>query len=137
MNNDDQTCLEVCPRLTLAFEILGKRWNALILDVLSHRPARFSEIHNAVPKLSERVLSERLTELTNADLITRTRDDNRHHHYTLTTTGQDLIPALDAIRTWADHLYTTTHTPKAASPRRPARSGDERIPVAGVTSRGS
>jgi DNA-binding HxlR family transcriptional regulator len=103
---DDEATLEVCPRLTLAFDILGKRWSALILDVLSHRPARFSEINNAVPRLSERVLSARLTELADAGLVDRIQDDSGGHHYELTTTGERLRPALDAIRTWANDLHT-------------------------------
>ena len=101
---EDESTLEVCPRLTIAFDILGKRWSALILDVLSHRPARFSELHAAVPRLSERVLSERLVELTDAGLVVRSQDSNGTQHYELTSTGVRLTPALDAIRTWANDL---------------------------------
>ena len=33
----EQVQLDACPHLTFAFEILGKRWSALILDLLASR----------------------------------------------------------------------------------------------------
>ena len=62
----EQTPLQTCPRLAGAFELFGKRWNAVIIDVLLQRPARFAELSRAVPGLSQRVLSERLRELAEA-----------------------------------------------------------------------
>src|SRR5579883_3518364 len=96
--------LSACPSLTLAFALLGKRWTALILDVLAQRPARFSELHRAVPNLSDRVLGERLHELTEAGLVIREEGDHGSVTYSLTSTGADLKPALDALRAWADTL---------------------------------
>lgn len=95
--------LEACPLLTRAFELLGKRWNALILDVLSSRPARFSEIHRAVPGLSDRVLGERLHELVQAGLLARS-EQGIATSYSLTETGTRLKPALDELRAWAHTL---------------------------------
>ena len=95
--------LEACPLLTRAFELLGKRWNALILDVLSTRPARFSEIHRAVPRLSDRVLGERLHELVEAGLLGR-KEDAGATLYSLTGTGARLKPGLDELRAWAQTL---------------------------------
>ena len=46
--------------MTAAFELLGKRWTALVLDVLAVRPARFCEVQRAIPGLSDRLLAERL-----------------------------------------------------------------------------
>ncbi|WP_326791417.1 helix-turn-helix transcriptional regulator [Streptomyces sp. NBC_00841] len=45
------------------FNLLGKRWMGPLIDLLLQRPARFSEIHAALPALSKRVLSDRLSEL--------------------------------------------------------------------------
>ena len=100
----DSVDLGACPLLTRAFTLLGKRWNALILDVLSQRPARFSEIHRAVPGLSDRVLGERLHELVEAGLIDHQADANSIALYSLTNVGARLVPGLDAIRDWAHHL---------------------------------
>jgi DNA-binding HxlR family transcriptional regulator len=92
--------LEACPALTAAFALLGKRWTALILDVLAVRPARFCEIHRAIPGLSDRLLSERLRELVAADLVRRA-DATHTSAYELTDRGARLLPGLDEIRGWA------------------------------------
>lgn len=105
----DAEPLESCPRLALAFALLGKRWTALILDLLVQRPARFGEIHHAIPNLSERLLSERLHELQEADVVTRSGTDGSPVLYALTPAGERLAPALDALRSWADSV-----TPPAA-----------------------
>lgn len=99
--------LEACPNLARAFALLGKRWTALILDVLAQRPARFVELHHAVPNLSERLLSERLHELIAAGVVERRTHDDGTTPYALTPTGQRLAPALDALRTWASELDKT------------------------------
>jgi DNA-binding HxlR family transcriptional regulator len=96
----DRKPLEACPALTVAFELLGKRWTALILDVVAVRPARFCEIHRAIPGLSDRLLTERLRELVAADLVTRT-DATHTSAYELTDKGNRLLPGLDEIRGWA------------------------------------
>lgn len=96
----DQVQLDACPHLTFAFAILGKRWSALILDLLGWRPARFSEILRAIPGLSDKMLTERLAELTENGLVER-RPENGSPSYQLTASGRELAPALDAIRKWA------------------------------------
>ena len=100
----DAERLESCPRLALAFALLGKRWTALILDLLLRRPARFSEIHHAIPNLSERLLSERLHELVAAGVVDHVSRDDGSAAYALTPAGMRLAPALDALRTWAAEL---------------------------------
>lgn len=107
---DSPETLEACPALSVAFRLLGKRWNAVILDVLAQRPARFSEIHRAVPGLSDRVLGERLKELVEVEVIAHEPAGERLTVYRLTSTGERLLPALDAIRSWA--LELTDETPR-------------------------
>lgn len=102
--------LEVCPALASAFQLLGKRWTALILDVLAHRPARFCEITRAIPGLSDRLLAERLKELTAAGLVQHSPSENASNTYELTAAGQRLLPAFNQIRQWAksrNSLVTT------------------------------
>lgn len=53
---------------------LSRRWTLDILELLLDKPCRFSEIRRAFPGLSERVMWERLRELTNAGLISREVD---------------------------------------------------------------
>lgn len=52
----------------------SRRGTLEILELLLAGPARFSEIHRALPDLTERLTWERLRELTDADLITRAVD---------------------------------------------------------------
>lgn len=97
-----EPALEACPRLSRAFDLLGKRWNALILDVLGQRPARFAEIRRAVPGLPDRLLGERLVELAGAGLVARTPEGEEPVRYALTERGRLLLPVFDALRDWAD-----------------------------------
>ena len=53
---DKQPCC--CPRYHEAVELVGKRWTGAILYVLLHGGRlRFTEIAQAVPDLSDRLLS--------------------------------------------------------------------------------
>ena len=79
------------------FALLGKRWNGQIIDLLLQGPARFGQLVTALPGLSNRVLTERLTELREAGLVTRTTS-----HYALTERGEGLRPAIDALASWSD-----------------------------------
>jgi DNA-binding HxlR family transcriptional regulator len=98
---DDRTPLECCPDLRAAFDLLGKRWTALILDVLAARPARFCEIQRAIPGLSDRLLAERLRELVAAGVVGRSGEPAARAAYTLTDRGRRLLPGLDELRGWA------------------------------------
>jgi DNA-binding HxlR family transcriptional regulator len=80
------------------FALLGKRWNGQIIDLLLQGPARFGQLVTALPGLSNRVLTERLTELQEAGLVTRTTS-----HYALTPRGEGLRPAIDALASWSDN----------------------------------
>jgi DNA-binding HxlR family transcriptional regulator len=94
-----------------AFEILGKRWNGMIVSVLANDAAAFSELRRALGSISDSMLSDRLSELTGAGLIQRTVDAGPpvSVSYGLTDAGRALIPALDLLAGWArDSL-----TPKA------------------------
>jgi DNA-binding HxlR family transcriptional regulator len=79
------------------FALLGKRWNGQIIDLLLQGPARFGQLVAALPGLSHRVLTERLTELQDAGLVTRAAG-----HYALTSRGEALRPAIDALATWSE-----------------------------------
>nr|WP_202026610.1 helix-turn-helix domain-containing protein [Rhodococcus sp. MS16] len=86
-----------------AFRFLGKRWNGVILATLLGGPAGFAELKRAVGGISDSVLSDRLTELASAGLVTRTVDAGPPIavEYQLTVSGQALLPALSELTTWA------------------------------------
>ncbi|SNS86317.1 transcriptional regulator, HxlR family [Streptosporangium subroseum] len=93
--------------LTRAFGVLGKRWSGVVLGNLGLGPAGFRELARATGGVSDSVLSDRLSELTKAGLITRAVDAGPpvSVSYELTPSGQALIPALQQIAQWAEeHL---------------------------------
>jgi DNA-binding HxlR family transcriptional regulator len=95
--------------LALAFGFLGKRWNGIILGTLMEGTATFSELRRGVAGISDSVLSERLSELSAAGLVSRTVDDGPPVAvaYALTESGTALLPSLTELTTWArDHLAT-------------------------------
>ena len=53
-----------CSLYHQAVELVGKRWTgAIVMVLIEQGPLRFSEITQAVPALSDRLLSERMKEL--------------------------------------------------------------------------
>ncbi|WP_067681539.1 winged helix-turn-helix transcriptional regulator [Nocardia miyunensis] len=100
---ETQLPLNICSYTEQVFGLLGKRWTGLLIDLLLQRPARFNELHAALPALSKRILSERLTELQSAGLVERHVDPGPPitATYRLTDRGQGLAPAMDALRVWA------------------------------------
>jgi DNA-binding HxlR family transcriptional regulator len=89
--------------LVAAFSVLGKRWNGVLLRALASGPATFSELRRSLRGISDTVLSERLSELTHCELISREVDGGPPVavRYTLTDRGQALMPALNELSAWA------------------------------------
>nr|WTB28904.1 helix-turn-helix transcriptional regulator [Streptomyces sp. NBC_00830] len=100
----DEPCSEVDAPLTRVFALLGKRWNGLVLAVLTQGPAHFAQLRRAIPGISERVLSQRLAELAKTGLIVREVDPEPplRVNYRVTQSGKALSPALRELGRWAD-----------------------------------
>ena len=98
--------------VTLAFSVLGKRWNGMIIATLGGGPATFVTLRRAVSGISDTVLSDRLSELTQLQLVARTVESGPPVtvSYALTTSGTDLLPILNQLGTWAsEHLEVPAH----------------------------
>ncbi|WP_091229166.1 helix-turn-helix domain-containing protein [Microbacterium sp. 3J1] len=89
--------------VTLAFSVLGKRWNGMIVSSLGGGPSTFVSLRRAVSGISDTVLSDRLAELAETGLVARTVDAGPPVtvSYALTASGQGLLPILDQLGTWA------------------------------------
>jgi DNA-binding HxlR family transcriptional regulator len=89
--------------ITLAFSVLGKRWNGMILSVLGSGVTSFVGLRKAVTGISDTVLSERLLELAEAGLVTREVVDGPPItvRYELTTAGVELLPMMSQLGVWA------------------------------------
>jgi DNA-binding HxlR family transcriptional regulator len=94
---------EVCPYYHQAVELLGKRWTGAVIDTLLPAQRRFSEIAQAIPEISDRLLSMRLRELEGEDIVQRRVIDGApvRVEYALTEKGRALEPAISALRGWA------------------------------------
>jgi DNA-binding HxlR family transcriptional regulator len=91
-----------CPFYHEAVELVGKRWTGAILSVLMDGPLRFSEIAQAVPELSDRLLSERMKELESRGMVERTvyAGPPLRVEYSLSRMGRELEPALSELQRW-------------------------------------
>jgi DNA-binding HxlR family transcriptional regulator len=92
-----------CPLYHEAVELVGRRWTGAILRVLMDGPLRFSEIAQAVPELSDRLLSERMKELEARGMVARTviSGPPLRVEYSLSRMGRELEPALSELQRWA------------------------------------
>ncbi|WP_203247230.1 winged helix-turn-helix transcriptional regulator [Sporosarcina beigongshangi] len=98
--------MEVCPYLESCFEILGRRWNGLIIHYLSNCPdftAHFSDMKRDLNDITPRSLSLKLTELAEHDLIIKkvTAESPVTISYHLSEKGQQLAIALQPVHKWA------------------------------------
>ncbi|MET1413384.1 helix-turn-helix domain-containing protein [Roseibium sp. HPY-6] len=91
---------QYCP-LALAAEVLCERWTLLVISRVIDGCTRFNEIHRGVPKISATLLSQRLSSLEHAGLISRRALDNgRGFSYELTEAGRDLDPIIMNLAVW-------------------------------------
>jgi len=93
-----------CPYFHQAIELIGRRWTGAIVSVLLYREAlRFGQIAEAVPALSDRLLSERMKELERYGVVMRTVREGRPQRveYELTEMGRELAPAVHELERWA------------------------------------
>jgi DNA-binding HxlR family transcriptional regulator len=91
-------------RLTRAFALLGKRWSGVILGLLLQGPAHFAVLARAIPGISERMLSDRLSELARAGILDREVIPGPPLGvvYRLTEKGRALEPGLLELGDWAE-----------------------------------
>ena len=54
-----------CPT-EFTLQVLGGKWKTVILCYLKVRPLRYAELRKLIPKLSDKMLSQRLRDLTDA-----------------------------------------------------------------------
>lgn len=98
----DETSGRYCESFHHAVELLGRRWNGVIILALLSGTERFNGIRAAVPGLSDRMLSERLQQLECEGLLTRVcGEPAAAPRYVLTEKGQTLRPVIEAIYAWA------------------------------------
>ena len=94
---------ELCPRFHEAVELIGRRWNGAVIRLLLGGRRRYCGLRDAIPDISDRMLSERLKELEAAGIVRRivTPDTPVRVEYELTDKGRALEEPLRALGDWA------------------------------------
>ena len=119
-----QTAPELCDRFHKASELIGARWTgAVIFVMLKQQPCRFVTLREAIPDITDRMLSDRLRALEGEGIVVRTvvPETPVRIDYALTTKGRGLAKAIAAITDWAHRwmpLETTRREPRGRGRRR-------------------
>ncbi|MEP9395638.1 helix-turn-helix domain-containing protein [Gordonia sp. VNQ95] len=93
--------------LARALDVVGDRWNLLIVRQLLIRPARYSELRSGLPGVATNLLAGRLRELEAAGVIERRlADDADGIEYALTPWGRELREPIEGLIRWSTPLMT-------------------------------
>ena len=107
MDGDGPCYDQMCPNFEAAIRILGKKWTGMIVRVLLGGPRRFSDFKRQIPSLSDRLLTERLRELEEHQIVVREVFPDRPVtiEYRLSDKGLALEPVIQAIQDFAEAWY--------------------------------
>ena len=108
----------VCAQFHRASELIGRRWTGAIIFVLLKSRCRFATLRDAIPDITDRMLSDRLQELEQEGILERTviPDTPVRVEYALTKKGRALAAAVDAIADWAHKWTEEPIPPKTDNP---------------------
>jgi len=100
--------------LDLGFEQMRGKWKAVILCHLDEGPKRFLALQRMTGGISQKVLNESLREMEEEGLIRKKvyPETPPRVEYSLTAKGQELVPALKSIESWAKKYYPEAGTPE-------------------------
>jgi DNA-binding HxlR family transcriptional regulator len=96
-----------CP-IARTLDVIGDRWTLIIIRDLFLGRSRFNEFRQSTPRISPKLLSERLKRLAEHGLVERALMDGYppRAEYRLTPKGRSLFPVLFAIGAWGfEHLF--------------------------------
>ncbi len=90
-----------CP-VSNALDLFGDRWTLVVVRDLAFGKTRFKELAEAPEKIPTNILSDRLKQLEQAEVIERVAYQERpvRYEYRLTEKGRDLAPVLRAMARW-------------------------------------
>lgn len=104
---------ENCP-VAATLELIGGKYKALILWHLCEGALRFSQLKSRIPHATPKMLTQQLRELESEELIHREVYPiiPPKVEYSLTKTGESLMPILTAMRDWgAEYLRSKDQEP--------------------------
>ena len=109
-NQDNRkNALTKCP-VTYTIDKIGGRWKPIIIFNLLSGTRRYSELKKLIPAITEKMLIQHLKQLENDNLVQRKAKPviPPFVEYSLTDSGKELCPVLDAMVAWALNNRETT-----------------------------
>lgn len=102
IQQNKKTALEMCP-VTFTMEKIGGYWKPIIIYHLSEGIRRYSELKKAIPAITEKMLIQHLKQLEADGLVIREAKPvvPPYVTYRLSASGQQLLPVIHAMATWA------------------------------------
>ena len=108
-----------CP-LTAALAAIGGKWKLIILYWLAESPKHFAALRQAMPGISQKVLTEQLRELVSDGIVRRQPKGAipAPVEYSLTDYGRLALPLVENVRLWGRaHLEHLDSEPDGATPQ--------------------
>ena len=91
---------QFCP-VAKATEIIGEKWNLLILRELLLGTSRFNDFQRSMSRISPTVLNKRLKQLEDTGIIIKKRlSGQKGYEYRLTPMGKELEPVVEQVAIW-------------------------------------
>jgi DNA-binding HxlR family transcriptional regulator len=90
-----------CP-LTAALAAIGGKWKLIIVYFLAESPKHFAALRNAMPGISQKVLTQQLRELMSDGIVNREPKGTAPApvEYSLTEYGRSVLPLVEDVRLW-------------------------------------
>ncbi|HWQ63409.1 MAG TPA: helix-turn-helix domain-containing protein [Methanospirillum sp.] len=89
-------------RLESVVDIIGSKWNLMIIWHLRTSTLRFSELQNRMCGINSKTITKHLRDLENEAIISRTvyPEVPPRVEYTLTEQGKEILPIIDEMLIW-------------------------------------
>jgi DNA-binding HxlR family transcriptional regulator len=105
-----------CP-VELALEVLGGKWRVVVLAHVKEGALRYAELRRRIPRMSEKMLTQRLRELVESGLLA-----HRAGTYRLTARGDRARKALGALHAFGETLVPELDVRVESTAARTAKS---------------
>ncbi|GGU48357.1 winged helix-turn-helix transcriptional regulator [Lentzea flava] len=93
--------------LARALDVVGDRWNLLIVRQLLIAPARYRELQDGLPGMATNLLADRLRDLEAAGVVERRlAEQGNAITYALTPWGAELREPVESLIRWSTPLMT-------------------------------
>ena len=106
MENKNYSCF-----FQLATDIIGGKWKGMVLWALKKGIKRNGELKRMIPKISQKMLTQQLRELEDANIVERIVHPviPPKVEYKLTPSGEKLIPILNELHDWGKEYADVIH----------------------------